>query len=162
MTPEEFEAILDEAVSSLARRAQTEGVCGDSRTFEDWVCDALRQASAEKDVRADPTFHPHAFPDITVNGFGVEVKYTIKNSWLAVGNSIFEGMREPTVNRVYVVFGKMGGWPEVRWKRYEDCVTHVRIAQAPRFVVEMDRVSPLFDISRDLPYNDRPLIERYV
>ena len=153
MTPQEFEDVLEEAVSSLVVRVQTVQICRDARTFEHWVCDALRQASAGRGVYANPTFHPHAFPDIAVNGFGVEVKYTAKNSWLAVGNSIFEGMRESSVDSVYVVFGKMGGWPEVRWKRYEDCVTHVRISHAPRFVLEMDRDSPLFDVM-ELPYDD--------
>ena len=151
MTPREFETLLDQAISSLAVRIQTQEICRDARTFERWVCDSLRDASVGKGVNASPTFHPHAFPDIAVNGFGVEVKYTTKNSWLAVGNSIFEGMRAPGVDHVYVVFGKMGGWPEVRWKRYEDCVTHVRISHAPRFVLEMDRQSPLFEIMQ-IPY----------
>ena len=146
MTPEAFEAILDGAVAFLIKEATTKQPCQSPKEFEKQVLQALKIAAKDKGVSVAPSFHPHAFPDITVNGFGVEVKHTIKDSWLAVGNSIFEGMRDSTVIRVYVMFGKMGGWPEVRWARYEDCVTHVRIAHAPRFVVEMDRSSPLFKI----------------
>ena len=98
----------------------------------------LRVAARDCDVQVEPAFHPHAFPDIVANGFGVEVKYTKQDSWQAVGNSIFEGMRDSSVDSVYVIFGKTGGSPEVRWRRYGDCVTHVRVSHAPRFVVEME------------------------
>ena len=113
--------------------------------FEGQVLNALNRAASHTGLNIAPSFHPHAFPDITVNGFGVEVKHTTKNSWLAVANSIFEGMRDPSVNHIYVIFGKMGSWPEVKWARYEDCITHVRISHAPRFVVDMSRSSLLFE-----------------
>ena len=61
-----------------------------------------------------------------------------------MGNSVFEGMRDPSVKDIYVIFGKMGGMPSVKWGRYEDRITHVRISHAPRFVLEMDRDSSLF------------------
>lgn len=63
---------------------------------------------------------------------------------MSVGNSVFEGMRDPSVTDIYIMFGKMGGLPSVRWGRYEERITHVRISHAPRFVIEMDRDSPLF------------------
>ena len=110
------------------------------------VLEALREAARPEGLDANESGHPHAFPDLIVNGYGVEVKHTRKDSWLAVGNSIFEGMRDNTAKEVYVIFGKMGGWPEVRWARYEDCITHVRISHAPRFVVEMEDPSRLFNI----------------
>ena len=90
--------------------------------------------------------HPHAFPDVTLNGFGIEIKFTEKDSWLSVENSVFEGMRTKGVESIHVIFGKAGGEPTVRWSRYEDCVTHVRVSHSPRFVIEMDgNRSSLFD-----------------
>ena len=145
MTPEEFEGVLDEVVARLSLSAQKESAVGTSDQFEDDVLDVLRDVLKQRSERAEPSFHKHAFPDIRVNGFGVEVKITTRNSWQAVGNSVFEGMRDPTVNDVYVVFGKMAGWPEVRWAKYEDCVTHVRISHAPRFVLDMENPSRLFE-----------------
>ena len=63
-------------------------------------------------------------------------------------------MRDESVNEIYVVFGKGGGEPEVRWSRYQDCVIHVRVSTAPRFVVNMDSDEPsLFD-RFDIAYND--------
>ena len=145
MTPAEFERILDQVVARLSSEAQQETIrVTNALEFERRVLAELRQVVAATDVSANPTHHVHAFPDIAANGFGIEVKYTKKDSWLAVGNSVFEGMRDPDVDAVYVIFGKMGGWPEVRWRRYEECVTHVRISHAPRFVIEMDDPESLF------------------
>jgi hypothetical protein len=145
MTPEEFERVLEEAVIRLNGdvRGSTQYHAPD--LFERRVFDVLSVISAASgNITVNPTFHPHAFPDIKANGFGVEVKTTNKDSWLSVGNSVFEGMRDPSVKRIYVVFGKMGGAPAVKWGRYEEIITHVRISHAPRFVLEMDRNSPLF------------------
>lgn len=154
MTPAEFEQVLDQVVARLSLEAQ-QGVAqaANALAFEKHVLTELRKAVAAKEVSANPTHHVHAFPDIAVNGFGIEVKYTKKDSWLAVGNSVFEGMRDPDVGSVYVVFGKMGGWPEVRWRRYQECVTHVRISHAPRFVIEMEDPDSLFD-KIGVPYVD--------
>jgi hypothetical protein len=87
------------------------------------------------------------------NGFGVEVKTTNKDNWQSVGNSVFEGMRDEAVKKIYVVFGKMGGMPAVRWGHYEKCINHVRISHAPRFCLEMENPEPLFD-KLQISYDD--------
>ena len=76
--------------------------------------------------------------------FGVEVKFTAKDTWRSVANSVFETFRNKEVNSIYVVFGKMGGIPEVKWQRYEDCVIHVRTSHVPRFELEINAKSSLF------------------
>ena len=45
---------------------------------------------------------------------------------------------------LYVIFGKMGGLPEVKWGRYEDRVIHVRTSHVPRFELDMSQGSSLF------------------
>ena len=146
MNQGEFEDCLGDLCLALSMDLQNGSLhVSDSVAFETIVLKYLREALKGTQLLADKTQHIHAFPDLAANGFGVEVKFTKKDSWLSVGNSVFEGMRDPAVNRVYVVFGKMGGWPEVRWSRYEDCVSHVRISHAPRFVLEMEQGGALFD-----------------
>ena len=126
----------------------------DQGRFEQHVQDVLRHSANDLGLTVGPSFHPHAFPDIKANGFGVEVKYTSQNTWLAVGNSIFEGMRDHDVQMVYIVYGKAGGLPEVRWARYDDCISHVRVSHAPRFVVDLSQDSSrLFD-NLALTYDD--------
>ena len=145
MTSQDFEAILDITIEQLNGEVRASNQYHSPSDFEQRVRDVLEQAAHGKGVRITPTFHPHAFPDIRANGFGVEVKTTNRDSWQSVGNSIFEGMRDPAVKRIYVVFGKMGGLPSVKWGLYEDRITHVRISHAPRFVIEMDRESSIFN-----------------
>nr|VFK56753.1 MAG: hypothetical protein BECKTC1821F_GA0114240_101220 [Candidatus Kentron sp. TC] len=149
MTPEQFEKLLDRVVASLSKVAHPEkDGFSNPKDFEKTALVALEKAVKESDAGIDvgETFHHDAFPDLLANGFGVEIKLTTKDSWRVAGNSIFEGMRDQKAERIYVIFGKMGGRPEVRWARYEDCITHVRISHAPRFVVDMDqKKSTLFE-----------------
>lgn len=141
----EFEGILDLVVEQLNREVRESKKYHAPDAFEKRVHEVLTEVCNGRGLKVAPSFHPHVFPDITVNGFGVEVKSTNKESWLSVGNSVFEGMRDPSAQKLYVVFGKFGGMPAVKWGRYEERITHVRISHAPRFVLEMDRDSPLFD-----------------
>ena len=147
MTPDEFERVLTRACEILTENLRSSDIYHNQDVFQQHSLDTLKVAAKGLHLRVEPSFHPHAFPDIRANGFGVEVKYTKQDAWLAVGNSIFEGMRDQSVDTIYVLYGKVGGVPEARWGRYEDCITHVRVSHAPRFVVDMgDSSSRLFDL----------------
>lgn len=39
----------------------------------------------------------------------------------------------------------MGGDPEVRWRKYDDCVMHVRTSHVPRFELDMTATQSLFE-----------------
>src|ERR1041384_6891325 len=110
MTREEFEALLDKAAVLLNSDVRA-GKYHKPLEFQQRTFDVLKQVAAGQAIEVNPTFHPHAFPDIRANGFGVEAKSTNKDSWQSVGNSVFEGMRDPEVRQIYVMFGKMGGMP---------------------------------------------------
>ncbi len=112
----------------------------------------------------DLTPHPHAFPDIVLGDFGIEVKFTTNDTWRSVANSVFESTRSKSVEHIYVVFGKMGGTPEVKWGRYDDCVMHVRTSHVPRFEVEIGADTSLFqkmglsyEVFRNLSEEDKML-----
>ncbi len=154
MTQSEFEALLDRAAQFLTVNLRTSTLYHGPEPFEQGVLAALQNAATDLDVKVQPTYHRHAFPDIRVNGFGVEVKYSKRDTWHTVGNSVFESMRDPSVGPVYVMFGKVGGEPGARWARYEDCVTHVRVSNAPRFVVDMDSDDPPLFKRFDIAYSD--------
>ena len=89
--------------------------------------------------------HPYQFPDIILGRFGIEVKFTKGDSWRSVANSVFETTRSSTVTDIYVVYGKLGGQPEVKWEKYDDCVIHVRTSHVPRFEIEIGSERSLFD-----------------
>jgi len=137
MTPEEFEARLCQTVQAMNRQAKA-GMPGYSNSdeFEKTVLAQLRIHCADR-AQADPSFHDRAFPDIVVNGYGVEVKFTSQPTWHGTGNSIFEGMRDETANHVYLIYFRLD-IPEARWSRYENCIKGVRISHSPRYMIDMD------------------------
>ena len=146
MNRKQFEAVLHRTAEILTENLRSSQLYRGPEQFEQGVLDMLKVAAEGLGVTVEPTFHAHAFPDIRVNGYGVEVKYSVRDTWSAVGNSVFESMRDPSVSEIYVMFGKVGGNPEARWGKYEDCIKHVRVSNAPRFVVDLDNEeTPLFE-----------------
>lgn len=87
-----------------------------------------------------------AFPDVALGEYGVEVKFSSGDTWRSVANSVQETQRVDSVKFVYVVFCKMGGIPEVRWRSYADCVVHVRTSHVPRFEIDLETDRSLFDL----------------
>jgi len=143
MRVEEFESSLRRACETLKMEAE-ESPFDSARDFETRVRALLRQIFGEEsgiDLRP----HPHLFPDIVIGRLGVEVKFTENDTWRSVANSVFEGTRSADVEQVYVLFGKMGGNPDVRWAKYEDCVMHVRTSHVPRFELEIGTDETLFE-----------------
>jgi hypothetical protein len=143
MTTETFESLLTAAAAKLTKEIRKDTNLHVPRTFEDRAREVLRGLAKESGIKVDEA-RPQTFPDIVLNAFGVEVKVANKDTWRSVANSVFEGTRNLDVKEVYVLFGKMGGVPEVRWGRYEDCVMHVRTSHVPRFEVEIGAKQSLF------------------
>ncbi len=148
MTTAEFESLLSKASEQLNADLLESKKYHDPAKFAARVLEVLERVAHDSDIKVKPSFHRHAFPDICANGFGVEVKYTDHDSWLSTGNSVFEGMRDQSVKEVWIMFGKAGGMPAVRWGKYEQVISHVRISHAPRFCVDMSDEpgkAPLFE-----------------
>lgn len=137
MTKQDFEALLDQCCAQLTDEARSTGFRS-SQQFENRVREVLGALTqAYPSLRMDLNPHPQAFPDIALGSFGVEVKFTFADTWRSIGNSVLESQRVATVEHIYVVFGKMGGVPEVRWGDYERSVIHVRTSHVPRFEIEI-------------------------
>jgi len=137
MTKEEFETILDKSCETLTNEARTTGFKS-SLQFENRVREVLDELTHDDiSFTIDFSPHPQAFPDIAMGEFGVEVKFTLNDTWRSVANSVLETQRIETVKHIYIIFGEMGGTPEVRWGDYEQSVIHVRTSHVPRFEVEL-------------------------
>jgi hypothetical protein len=137
MIKAEFEQILDHCCKQLTAEAHSTGF-NTSSQFENRVREVLSDLT--KDIcnfEIDFSPHPQAFPDIAMGDFGVEVKFTLNDTWRSVANSVLETQRIESVKHIYIVFGKMGGIPEVRWADYEQSVIHVRTSHVPRFEIEI-------------------------
>ncbi|MGX2042297.1 restriction endonuclease (plasmid) [Methylocaldum sp. MU1018] len=144
MTKEEFEQLLDSVVATLRDEARDAPFTA-AKQFENRVREVVNSAIDDPTVAIDFDPHPQAFPDIAVGEFGIEVKFTTNDSWRSVANSVLETNRIDSVKTIYIVFGKMGGEPDVRWGEYEKCVMHVRTSHVPRFEVEIGASKSLFE-----------------
>jgi hypothetical protein len=132
-----FEQILDKCCLELTKEA---GVMGfkTSFQFENRVREILSVLTKnDNSFCIDFSPHPQAFPDIAMGEYGVEVKFTLSDTWRSVANSVLETQRVESVKQIYIIFGKMGGIPKVRWGDYEQSVVHVRTSHVPRFEVEL-------------------------
>lgn len=162
MNEEEFERILDIVCEKLTNEANNK-VFQKANEFENRVREVLQESvKDDSSISIDFAPHPQVFPDIAVGRFGVEVKFTLNDTWRSVANSVLETNRIESVEKVYLVFGKMGGKPEVRWGDYEQSVIHVRTSHVPRFEIELFANRSLFDLMgisyddfRHLPMEDK-------
>lgn len=153
MNQEEFERILDVICAKLTDEANAK-VFQKAEQFENRVREVLQESvKNDTSISINMAPHPQAFPDIAVGRFGVEVKFTLNDTWRSVANSVLETNRIESVEKVYLVFGKMGGKPEVRWGDYEQSVIHVRTSHVPRFEVELFANRSLFDLM-GITYDD--------
>lgn len=143
MTKDQFERLLTAVSDRLTKESQQSATYQAPREFEKRTRELLIELE-NRELHVDLAPHPHLFPDIILGEFGIEVKVVNTDSWRTVGNSVFEGTRDPNVKHIYVLYGKMGGTPLVRWGKYEDCVIHVRTSHVPRFELEIGAKESLF------------------
>lgn len=137
MTTIEYESLLDRCCEILTAEARSAGFVS-SKQFEDRVRQVLDELTkSDPTINIDYNSPAQAFPDIAMGEYGVEVKYTTADTWRSIANSVLETQRVDGVKYIYIVFGKMGGTPEVRWGEYEESVVHVRTSHVPRFEVEI-------------------------
>jgi hypothetical protein len=134
MTENEFES----ALSIICKKLKLLALDKPFRSASDFEIQ-VRKVTDEVLGPGKVDFSPpaQAFPDIAIDQYGIEVKFTTNDTWRSVANSVLETNRVNGIEKIYTVFGKMGGIPDVRWARYEECVMHVRTSHVPRFEVEI-------------------------
>lgn len=143
MNDAEFETFLDELTDTLTKESEAERF-KKSSDFEKRVRTLIDELGGWQGHSVDLEPHPHIFPDIPLGNLGIEVKFSEKDTWRSVANSVFESSRDTRVEKIYVIFGKMGGEPKVRWALYDECVMHVRTSHVPRFELEIGAKETIF------------------
>ncbi len=108
--------------------------------FESLVCEKMQEASNGTEFEGTiKQTGVYAFPDIVANRyFGVEVKITTKDHWISTGNSVLETSRVEEVERIFIMFGKLGGRPDVRCRLYQECLPEISVTHSPRYKINMD------------------------
>lgn len=103
------------------------------------------------------------FPDIVANKYyGVEVKSTKEDKWTSMGSSILESTREECVERIYMMFGKLGGVPaKFRCRPYEEVLSGVAVTHYPRYQIDMRlRVGETIFDKMKVPYDTMRKMEQ--
>jgi len=96
MTKNEFESMLTECCAILTGEARAAAFTS-SAQFESRVRKALDELTkGDASFSMDFAPHPQAFPDIAMGEFGVEVKFTLSDTWRSVANSVLETQRMTT------------------------------------------------------------------
>jgi hypothetical protein len=139
--PSAFEAILTSICQTLTAEALATPF-KESKAFEQRVRTLLKTRLADTGFEVDLSPKDQSFPDIVLGIYGIEVKFTANDTWRSIANSVSEGSRDRGVQHIYLLFGKMGGTPAVKWAAYENCVIHVRTSHVPRFEVEIPSDGP--------------------
>jgi len=111
------------------------------------------------------------FPDIVAKKFyGIEVKTTIKNHWKTTGNSVLESTRVSDVERIFMLFGKLGKPIEFRCRAYESCLSEVVVTHSPRYLIDMnlekgktifDKINMPYDTLRQKKNPIKPITDYY-
>lgn len=135
---EKFEKILNSVVKRIAAEGGLSTLT--DRSFEKRIYQELLSYfdKTEIEYKEGST----SFPDIGLPPYGIEVKSTEGDTWVCLGNSIMEGTRKSGVKNIYVLFLKKGGNPEIKWKKYEDCISDIKVTHSPRYEVNMDIEDP--------------------
>lgn len=108
--------------------------------FEEVVYESLKSEG----VPSESIFHSsQKFPDFVITDdegekIGLEVKKTDGAKWEVIGGSIYESLKNE-IKETYVIMAKLGGdKPEVRLKKYEECIADLKVTHSPRFYLDMD------------------------
>lgn len=168
MDKTQFEQLLRTVCHQLTEEARVSAAHHKPSLFEKRVRAVMGEQLVGTGLEVAPDVG-QGFPDVVVGKFGAEVKATESDSWRCIANSVSEGQRALDVEHIYVVYGKFGGVPEVRWADYGDSIMHVRTTHVPRFEIEIGTKKPLFaqmgttyEDFRSRPMQDKmPLIRDY-
>ncbi len=109
--------------------------------FENVVYDTLIEVGFEEE---EISHSAQKFPDFVLEDLedgdkiGVEVKKTDAAKWEVIGGSIYESLKND-IEDTYVLMAKLGGdRPEVRLRKYEECIADLKVTHSPRFYLNLD------------------------
>ncbi|MHB1605792.1 MAG: hypothetical protein ACYCTV_05290 [Leptospirales bacterium] len=141
MKDQKFESILKNIRDSLMRKSSDELKKIKDTDFETYVFNELKKENEKlKSSNIEPIYekNSHKFPDIGYGIFGIEVKTVESDKWVCAGNSIMEGTAREGVKKIYVFFLKKGAKHDIKYKKYEECISDIITTHSPRYEINMD------------------------
>ncbi|MEZ4778620.1 MAG: hypothetical protein R2786_04485 [Flavobacteriaceae bacterium] len=139
----EFNTLLNSTIKELNSHAKNspkkiEQLKGNK--LEPYVCDLMADlAIGTPFENSIELIGGQKFPDIVAKRFyGIEVKTTTQNHWKTTGNSVLESTRVEDIERVFMLFGKLGKPIEFKCRPYEECLSEVVVTHSPRYLIDMN------------------------
>lgn len=155
----EFNSLLNSTLKELNVLAKNprENVADlQGRSLEPYVRDVMAElAEGTPFENSIELISGQKFPDIIAKKYyGIEVKTTKQNHWKTTGNSVLEGTRVDSVERIYMLFAKLAIPIEFRCRPYEDVLSEVVVTHSPRYLIDMNLEcgETIFD-KIDMPYD---------
>ena len=139
-----FQALMkrtDQILNDDAKRRPEYYKARGGNPLEDDVKEALDEAAIHTEFQGTVIkVSGFKFPDIVLSDgqhYGVEVKST-KHGWSSIGSSILESTRIPSVDRIFLTFGKLE-YPNIEFKSkpYQECLSGVVASHYPRYLLDM-------------------------
>lgn len=138
----EFMSITENYMNDLSKQDPTYYRKCTSTDFEKEVEKALKvTCSATPFEKEDiKLISGHKFPDILASKYyGVEVKSTQTRNWTSTGSSIVETTRIDDVDRIYILFGRLGTNPaSFKCRPYQECLSEIAVTHSPRYLLDME------------------------
>lgn len=136
LTAEYLKTILNESRQRMLADIDTFATMNTGEEFQAWTYETIKKVG-EKYGFAFKAAGKQSFPDIYYDNIGIEVKFTIGNSWTSTGNSILEGTRINGIDHIFIYFGKKSP-PDIRWNNYELCLSDIVVTHHPRYQINME------------------------
>ncbi len=170
-----FQSLLEDTVKTLdleAKKNQDKYLNLLGQKLEDVVADVMSQTAIGTPFENSiELISGQKFPDIVANKYyGVEVKTTKQNHWTTTGNSVLENTRVESVERIFMLFGKMVKPVEFKCRPYEECLSDVVVTHSPRYMINMnlpegqtifDKLNVPYDELRNLFNPIKPITDYY-
>lgn len=139
----EFNTLLNSTITELNAHAKKSPKVIEQLTgnkLEPYVCGLMSELAEGTSFEGSIVeWGGQKFPDIVANKFyGIEVKTTTKNHWKTTGNSVLESTRIEDVERIFMLFGKLGKPIEFKCRAYEECLSEVVVTHSPRYLIDMN------------------------
>ena len=133
-----YEKLLDTVTKNVQNRiTEISNTKIKGTDFEKIVYDEILKAGVREEAI---THSAQRFPDFVIEDdsikIGVEVKKTDADKWDVPGGSVYESLRNSI--ETFVLMGKFGGVPEARLRKYEECISDLKVTHSPRFHLKMD------------------------
>lgn len=171
----EFDLLLNSTISELnvhAQKSSQKVATLLGRNLEPYVRDVMTDLAVgtvfENSIEL---IGGQKFPDIVAKKYyGIEVKTTTQNHWKTTGNSVLEGTRVDSVERIFMLFAKLASPIEFRCRPYEEVLSEVVVTHSPRYLIDMnlekgntifDKIKTPYDSLRKNENPIRPIVDYY-